>query len=53
MTEQVVAIATILLLLALWRGHYVIGDKGDKRFFSTIFSLTILGVFFGGVLNLW
>lgn len=53
MLEQIIAIATITFLLVFWKGLNAIGDKGDKRFFTMIFPLAIVGVFCGGVLNLW
>lgn len=53
MTEQIVAFGTIIFLLFFWKGLSFVGDKGDRKFFSVLFTLAIIGVFLGGVLDLW
>lgn len=51
--EQFLAVITMGFLLVAWRILHISGDKSDRIFFTILFSLTLTGVFTGGVLNLF
>lgn len=53
MFMKILAVFTVLLLLSILISVNAKADKGERIFYNITFSITIVGVFLGGVLDLF